>query len=286
MRIAAHIGVKDEATLIGPCIEHLRRIGVETFIVCDMASTDGTREILRCLEGPEFRVIDSSNSESPDTWNRINADAIASCGADFVLAIDADEFPLPRSGDLRADLDDADIIQLPRYNTVLGREGLLLPLPCTARDYPHTRLIAKSLPKFRDRLAEDPALAWIRFVPLPKIAVRPEFVAGIKDGMHDVVPHPGQAPRRAVSANIIIAHAALTSFDRFARKVENIRGMFAALDSQLAANFGWHWRRWVDLADRGCLREEFGNSVMSDDDILRLEQEGIIRSAADLLGER
>jgi len=44
--IAAFLGVKDEVELIERSILHLRAIGVDKIIVCDMVSTDSTLEIL------------------------------------------------------------------------------------------------------------------------------------------------------------------------------------------------------------------------------------------------
>ncbi len=46
MRIAANLGVKDEVELIERSVAHLRAIGVDLIIACDLGSTDGTLEIL------------------------------------------------------------------------------------------------------------------------------------------------------------------------------------------------------------------------------------------------
>lgn len=47
MRIAANLGVKDEVELIERSVAHLRAIGVDLIIACDLGSTDGTLEISR-----------------------------------------------------------------------------------------------------------------------------------------------------------------------------------------------------------------------------------------------
>jgi hypothetical protein len=47
----------DEVELIGPCLDHLNRIGVFDIIVHDMGSTDGTRDILRSREGAHLRGL-------------------------------------------------------------------------------------------------------------------------------------------------------------------------------------------------------------------------------------
>lgn len=285
LRVAAHVGVKDEAGLIGPCLDHLRRIGVHDIVVQDMGSNDGTREILRTREGPNLRVIDSSNTEPDDLWHRRVAEAVRDLDADRVVMIDADEFILPRDGDLPAALAriDADLVRLPRYNVVLGPDGLCLPMPADPSRYSEIDLFARAEPDFRDRLLQDPTLFWLRAVPVHKIAVSPKAVGRFQDGMHGVVPLPGVQLREAIAEDVLIAHAALTDYDRFAQKVVNIREVFRLHEGALAPGFGWHWRRWVALDDQGELRDEFERSHLSAGDLAQLRAEGIVRSAAELL---
>lgn len=285
MKLAAHIGVKDEIELLPHCIAHLRSVGVEEFIVCDMASTDGTREYLQGQEGGDFRVLDSSNMEPADQWRERNAAAIRECTADWVLAIDADEFPLTESGDLREALADVDaqVVRIPRYNVVLSPQGPCLPFPCPPSCFDAVQLIVKTSDQFQQRLAEDPELPWIRFVPLPKVAVRPAMVANIQDGMHDIVPVEGQQPKRATADNILLAHVALSSFSRFKHKMRNIREVFDHHEGKLAPGFGWHWLRWIELEKNGELRNEFERSIFRATTIGQLQEEAVVRTAKQML---
>lgn len=285
MRLAAHIGVKDEIELLPQCIAHLRAIGVEEFIVCDMASTDGTREYLQEQEGVDFRVLHSSNVEPAERWRRRNAAAIRECSADWVLAIDADEFPLSSSGDLREALADVDahVLRIPRYNVVLGPQGPCLPHPCPPSCFDAVQLIVKTSDQFRQQLAEDPELPWIRFVPLPKVAVRPEMVDNIQDGMHNIVPVKGQEPKRATADNILLAHVALSSFSRFKHKMQNIREVFHHHEGKLSPGFGWHWRRWIELEKNGELQNEFEHSVFQPTTVEELRRQGIVHTAKEML---
>ena len=285
MIIAAVIGVRDESELIEAAITHLRGIGVTKFVVCDVASGDGTREKLQHYVGRDFRVVDVARDEPQDMWRQRMAVTIGGLDADWVLPIDADEFPLPKGGDLRPLLaaNGADVLLLRRYNVVVGEGGFHMPLPCNLASYEVVDLFATALPDFRSRLAADPALAWIRFVPKPKIAVRPPVVMSVHDAVHDIIAHPGRNPLRAVSADIILAHVALSSYQRFARKIENIRQVFRIYQGSLDPGFGWHWKRWLEIADRGELETEFANSRLDASEIARLKAEGVISSAAAIL---
>jgi glycosyltransferase involved in cell wall biosynthesis len=302
MRVAAFLGVMDEATLIAPCVAHLRRIGVTEFIVYDVGSTDGTRDWLRGQEGPDFRVLDMSNSEPAESWTRRMTAAVRSAAAEWVVMLDADEFPLPAGGDLRRLLAgvEADLLDVPRYNVVLAPQGPRMTLPPALDGYGAIELYVRPDPTLRARLeAETQAAAetgaetgagaeggdarWLRFVPLPKIVARRAAVGGLADGMHDIVAHPGATVRRIAAPGLVTAHLALSDYDRFARKVANAREMFRHHEGTLAPGFGWHWRRWIALDDRGKLREEFARSAATEPEIVALRRAGAIRSAAELL---
>ena len=285
MTIAAYIGVLDEAGLIGPCIDHLRSIGVSKFIVCDMGSTDGTAEILRREEGPDFHILWSSNEEAGADWLRRNSEAVAASAASWVVLMDADEFPLPASGDLGHALAEveADVVRVPRYNVVQGPSGLHMPLPPAPDRYDAVELYVENDPEFRQKLAVDPALYWLRFVPKPKLVIRPRVLRQLIYGMHDIIPRDGMTVRRTAATNIVTAHVALTDYDRFARKLDHVRDVYRLHKGQLPPNFAWHWRRWLDLAERGELRAEYDRSILSPAGIAALRADGTIRTAAQIL---
>src|SRR6266404_8843647 len=113
MKIAAHLGVKDEVDLIERAIVHLRAIGVDTIVVCDMCSTDGTFEVLERYRSNEFEIIQLSNRTPTKTWLLQNYELIKAVDADWILLLDADEFWLPSSGSLKdyvtAKLMDVDV---------------------------------------------------------------------------------------------------------------------------------------------------------------------------------
>ncbi len=286
LRIAAHLGVKDEAALIGPCIAHLRAIGVAEFVVHDVASTDGTRAILRAHEGPGFRVIDLPDTVSDEGMSESFLAAVKAARADWVLMLDADEFPLPRGGDLRRVLAarSEDVVAMPRYNVALGPRGLCMALPPAPGDEARITMYARPDPLYRRRMNEDPMLVWLGFVPQAKVAIRPGRVAGFALGMHDALPHEGETLTKGRAEEIVVAHVAISDYPRFSRKVANIRAMFERHDGTLPKGFGWHWHRWAKLDAAGELRGEYDRSLLSEAAFAALRAEGTLRTAAEILG--
>jgi glycosyltransferase involved in cell wall biosynthesis len=286
MRIAAHIGVKDEVELIDKVINHLCWIGVDCFIVCDMYSTDGTAEILESYKSDDFQILKIANSDPGEVWLRKNEEAVKAIDADWLVFVDADEFLLPASGSLRESLSmaDAELLSVPKYNVPLGPNGPMLPEDLVPSRYSEIQLIVKTFPQFRKHLLANPTTPLIRVVPTPKVIVRPQRLGSLTDGMHDIVPAGSVPLRRIVSKDIIIAHLPLTSAGRLARKVENIQEYFRFNDSYFDGDKGWHWRRWLELAARGELESEFTRSLFTHEILQELAHDGVIRSAAEMLG--
>lgn len=290
MKIAACLGVKDEIELICPVIAHLRRIGVDHVFASDAGSTDGTETVLAELAragGLDHLPFDDRTLSAADE-DALTEDIMArarAMGADWLMFVDADEFPLPRGGRL-ADvpaLSRADAVLVPRYNVVVRASGPAIPLPdpmVTPGDILlHTpdedRRAAAA------RVRADPEAAWILTVQAPKIMVRPDRVKTMLEGLHGVAMEDGL--RRESARGLFIAHLPFTSPDRFARKVANIRAAVTASGATWSAESAWHWRRWLDNVDsRGGIAGELARNVVTEDRLTDLRAARLVRAAPDL----
>ena len=285
MKFAAILGVKDEVEILEDCIAHLRAIGVGHVFAHDAGSTDGSERILARHAGPDFDVIELSDRD-PDagSWNRLHRDLARGADADWVLFLDADEFWIPAGGTLSAvrALDDADIVVAPRYNVALGPHGPRISGAPTPRGGGAMELVVRPPPDFRAALEADPPLPWIRGVPVPKVMVRPHVVDYVADGGHDVRAPEGVVARRVVAKDLLIAHLPFSTAARFARKVDNVRQVFAVHDEYFGEHLAWHWRRWLGLADAPALQAEFARQVFDDATLARLRAQGFVRSSAEL----
>ena len=288
MKIAAILGVKDEADLLPHCITHLRAIGVDLIIAIDAGSTDGSREILeqeRQQSPKDFWVFHfSDQNPDADGWGRLNVDLARASQADWVIFLDADEFWIPASGSLKdcASLRDADFLKVHRYNVPLGPDGLMTVGNACPQVADGLSLIVDGIEDFRAHLRDFPETPWIRGVPVPKVAARPALIEHMHDGGHEVEAASGTALRRVTADDLLIAHLPFSTFSRFEQKLANIRKVFAVHDEYFGEHLAWHWRRWLALPDQPSIRREFERQVFTSQEIELHRRDGVIRSAREM----
>ena len=290
VRLAASIGVKDEVELIEQTIMHLRAIGVDQIIAIDMYSTDGTVEILERHRSDDLWLTQMSDHESQEAWVRLNLELVKEADADWVIFLDADEFPIPASGSLKkcAALNGADAVAVDRFNVPVGPSGPAMPGELAPEGYEDLLLVVDPIPEpdFWAALERDPELSWIRKQVMPRVMARPEKIAGLTLGMHDIVAADQTSLRRARGDDLLIAHLPVTTRGRFRRKVENIRALLPVHDELYGEHSARHWRRWVELADAGALDQEFDRMIYDASTIAALREDGVIGSAAEAFRDR
>lgn len=289
MKVAAILGVKDEIELLPHCIMQLRSIGVDLIIAVDAGSTDGSLEILLAHQSPDDFWVHQLSGQDPDAgaWSRLYTDLAKASNADWVLFLDADEFWIPAAGTLKDCLaqEDADCLEVLRFNIPLGEAGLMTP----GHDLPSgpdgLSLIVDPIPDFQSHLSRFPDTPWIRGVPVPKVIVRPGAIACVNDGGHGVDPISENNFNRRRATCMLIAHVPFSSLSRFERKLANIRDVFAVHDEYFGAHLAWHWRRWLALQDPQSVRREFERQIFNESQLLAYRSSGVIRSAREVFGE-
>jgi glycosyltransferase involved in cell wall biosynthesis len=291
VKIGAILGVLDEVELIEQAIHHLRAIGVDLIIACDLGSSDGTYEIMERYRSDDdfwlFRITQTSGQWDADGDRAVIALA-KSAGMDWVLVLDADEFWIPREGSLKALplLKEFDVLSVDRFNVPLGVNGPMMPSRLVPERYEELLVIAKPVEDPQAHLTRNPGDAWIRMWQDPKVMFRPERIIDLTPGAHDVFACDHRPLRRTRPTDLVIIHLPFTTQMRFARKIDNIRrtmGDHADDDYDAPA---WHWRRWVAMAQQGRINEEFEASRFSESVAADCRAEGTIRSVAELFRER
>jgi hypothetical protein len=116
---------------------------------------------------------------------------------------------------------------------------------------------------------------------VPKVAARVACVGHMHDGGHGV-DGVGESLRRAVANDLLIAHLPFTTLERFARKVANIRRVFAVHDGYFGRDLAWHWRRWLALDTPAAIADEFRRQCFDEAQRALLRDAGALHTAREM----
>lgn len=291
MIVAANIGVRDEVELIEPHLRHLQALGVDRIVVADTGSVDGTLEVLERWESTGdidlLRIDQSDASAAFHFAARVLEYTLQRHAPDWVLFGDADEFPIPRTGDLRGLLQasDVDLLQVPRLNVAAGPDGPWWASDLGPAGHAELQLIVRPRQDPRRHLQDHPDAAWILGAVQPKVIARPVALrAGLIMGAHAAV---AQGLRQVdAGADLLLAHVAVSSRDRFLQKMANIDDVFRRAGHLYKGAQAWHWRRWHDLWQRGEAEAEYERQLFDAPRLAALRSEGVVASAAEWFAAR
>lgn len=284
MKITAHIGFSDETDVLGRCIDHLYRIGVDAIVIGDISGEEAAMApILKRYGGrADFALVTvTTAAKDPETLPAAMLRySQAHFDSDWMLFTDADEFWIPRSGDIKqtAALAQADIISVNRFNLALEQGVNGTPIACDL-EHPLGMLLYVNTPaNSLDLFQTQPNHRWISGQVGPKVLARANAIEALSIGMHDVIPPPNASVRRAKADDLLIAHLPFTTFARFSNKVQKIHTIYQTDPARWDAlpNTAWHWHRWRMLDNQGQLEAEFLNQACTREELLRLQAENVI----------
>ena len=290
-RLAAVVGVCDENEVIGKCIAHLEAQGVQSIVVVDMNSVDGTREqLVEMRDAGRIVLIERNNDPSRDLDYLTSGveHARRVFAPDWILVQDADEFWISASGDLGDALAGAgcaeSVFLVDRYNACLCDDLLSkFATPISIGDIASLGVWAEPLRLTRALMDENRSIRWISAQPVAMAVARANVIGGVAAGGHAIVGFDGAIMPAERAADLLIVHVPFLSFDRFRRKIQGAKALMSKDTTYFTGSIGWHWRRWVDLLDDGLLEQEYRTQMLQASAVNDLRRSGAIRPAHDLL---
>ena len=275
-RLVMTILVKDEADIIEANIRTHASLGVDAFVIMDNSSTDGTRDILIRLQKEfEIVIIDEVGEYNQAKWMKSLAKiAKERLKADWVISNDADEFWIPKNKlTLKENLAfKGSVLTIQRYNMLLLDKKEFFqspyyvknPIFYSKENQLNSRKISITLTKIA-----------------PKTIVNPHGLIYLRGGNHKAL-HIANIRDYLRSGydkikrfkDIEVFHYPIRSYAQFEKNIKNRKRL---LESKKRINMGPHYRRWVELYNKGELEDEFYRSIVfKEDDIKTLLKYDII----------
>jgi len=264
--------VKNEIDIIEKNIRFHAKKGVDSFVVMDNNSTDGTREKLEELKKEfEITIIDEKGTYNQAKWmTKLTHIARKKYNPTWLIPNDADEFWISQNN-----LKDS----LPKKGAVLtvDRFNFLLYEGLTSWDKSEYRVENPVFYRKNTQLGSE-KISIILTKISPKVIIKPKGLLWIRGGNHkalhlfnirDYFKHYDKIKR---FNKIRVFHFPIRSFEQFKKNIENRKKLL-----QKGAKMGPHYKRWVKLLNEGKLEEEFYNNlVFKKDEMKVLEKYGII----------
>lgn len=270
VRLVMTILVKNEIDILEDNIRTHAQLGIDSFLVMDNGSTDGTREMLASLANEfDLHIIDNpeQNYQQREWMTKLAFQARDTLGADWVVSNDADEFWIPKSGSLKTGLDrKGSIVTVRRHNMVLDEHSVASGLPYWANTY---RVVNPIYYSKQVQLEVDNISMPLAKIS-PKVMVNPHGLFRIKGGNHRA-KHVMRLINQCDSDEVVVHHFPIRSYEQFERNVRNRQPLLAK-----GSRMGDHYRRWVRQFEQGKLEEEFSRFVMTDKDVEVLTRFGVI----------
>lgn len=256
-RLIMTILCRNEIDIIEYNIRVHAYLGVDAFLVMDNGSNDGTRELLSELaKGFDLTIIDQKEQayRQREWMTEMAHQARDRLGAQWVISNDADEFWIPNKGNIKQLLRKRDsVVTVSRSNMVLDERALESDWQFYQAEY------RVKYPVNYDTEAQqkDQSISMM-LAPLgPKVIVNPYGLVHIKGGNHRA-KHLWQKYSGRVESQLKVYHYPIRSYEQFETNIAQRKKL---LDSGVRA-MGCHYRRWVDLYEKGMLHEEFERMII------------------------
>ncbi|UOM37306.1 hypothetical protein [Acuticoccus sp. I52.16.1] len=268
------VAVKDDLEVTGPAVRNRLAVGFDRVVVVMVEPSAAMRALAPALEriGAEgaVRVVVMERLDAADDFLSFAAEPmrtiLAETRPDWLLISDADEFVLTARPDLHTlpELAGEEPLNLPRYNYARQRgESSAAMLERLAARTAVPLVAEREHAVVDGRL--DPARRWSEHRISPRPIFRPRAAVRFDVGAHRLVGADGTLRKAVMAKGLLLAHLPFTTYERFARKVENVRAHLADLP-EVHARTAAHWKHWVECLEAGRLEDEFAREAYAADE--------------------
>lgn len=270
--------VLDQADLLRNFFAWYSKLGVDSFMVQDMGSSDGTLEILEELahqypiEWFSLEQRDLRKHRFGNTGDGMVMLAREKLDPKWILMCDVDEFLVLQNEVLPLALERAEFrgvtsITIPCFNMT----GHPLSDGADAVADLNLRIVSPYRETLEQQLSGLLPRPYIFIQHPPKCIVLAAAFTGYVAGSHGANVSFG---KMGEIEGARFNHFSIRGFDKFQQKIRNTE-TFLKDNNHLESWWAWHWRRWIRLAHSGQLRDDYDSQFVSEDEQDELITNGI-----------
>jgi len=264
--------IKNEIDIIEKNIRYHAKKGVDSFVIMDNNSTDGSRELLDELKKEfEITIIDEKGVYNQAKWmTKLSNIAKEKYNPKWLIPNDADEFWYSEKSLKEVLPNKGAVLTVDRFNFLLYED--------LDKWYKSEYRVENPIFYRKNTQLDVDKVSIVLTKISPKVIIKPKGLLWIRGGNHkalhlnnikDYFKHYDKIER---FDKIKVYHYPIRSFAQFKSNIENRKKLL-----EKKAKMGPHYRRWVRLLDEGKLEEEFYNNlVFKKSDIQTFEKYGII----------
>lgn len=261
--------IKDEVDVIEKNIRTHAKMGVDSFVIMDNNSQDGTKELLEKLKSEfEMIILHENGIFNQKKWmTRLAFEAKRKYKSDWIINSDSDEFWIPNDGNSlkKSLMFKGGMLWIERSN--------MLP-PLESKNNPNiwhcSELEVRNQILFRDGGYVSEASIILGKIGR-KVIVNPHGLYQINSGNHSA-EHIA-IWKKHQSDKIRVYHYPIRSFEQFYKRVKTRKEV---LDKDSSVKLGNHERRWKKMFEDGTLEEEYEKFLYNNEETKTLEKAGIV----------
>lgn len=272
IKLSMNLLVKNEEDIILDNLKAHSQLGVDCFVIIDNGSDDGTWEKLQSIKD-EYEVVlirrpelDYQQTKWKSEMAKISRDQL---GAHWSIANDADEFWIPKTGNIKDSLSHkGSIISCPRFNVIYKKEDFY------QGSHFYNQTLRANHPIFYPKHAKaiEENLSIMLGKIQGKVIINNNGALRVRGGNHRG-RHLWSFINKQATDDICVYHYPIRTYEHFINHIENRKNLLA----QGKDRFGDHYKRWVRLLNEGKLNEELNRLALDETDTQVLKKYGVIR---------
>ena len=267
--------IYDQADILEYYLEWYLDLGVNFIIAQDLGSSDGSQDVLDRFA--RSRQLTWFTLPERNSLKYVSGPALATMArglydAEWIIQCDADEFLAPQGRDLRSILRDAKKDEFTVLNVAcFNMTGPPLGPAQNALQTRTWRIERPITETHEHQLSGEIPVPYIFMRHPPKTIVRASTFVAYGPGTHGATSAWG---RNGEVPDLRFLHYPIRGFDKFEKKIRNTTAWLED-NPHLEAEWGWHWRRWIRLAQNGRLRQDYESQFTSPARAQELVRDGV-----------